>query len=120
MQNDNKKNDAIEQGINERQYGVQYGTDAYTHNMKKGVKSKQGEYSGDPSEMRHAPGYEGAVPGVNTPDIRLPGKSSRDDVSIPAINPPVPNRAWTEMKNRIESLSEEEKRTLYMGHNKLS
>ena len=41
MQNDNKKNDAIEQGINERQYGVQYGTDAYTHNMEKGVKSKK-------------------------------------------------------------------------------
>lgn len=117
---DNNKNDAIEQEINERQYGVQYGTDAYTHNMENVAKSNRGEYSGDPSEMRHAPGYEGAVPGVNTPGIRLPGKSSRDDVTIPAINPPVPNRAWTEMKNRIESLSEEEKRALYMGHNKLS
>ena len=120
MQKDKKINDATEQKINKRQNGVQYGIDANTQNMEKGVKSKQGEYSADPSEMRKAPGYEGAVPGVNTPDIRLPGSNSKDDVTIPAINPPVPNRAWTEMKNRIESLSEEEKRALYMGHNKLS
>ena len=45
----------------------------------------------DPSEMRKAPGYIEAVPGVNTPDI-----------SLPAVNPPVPNRAWTEMKRKLE------------------
>ncbi len=49
-------------------------------------------------------GYEDAVPGINTPGIELP-----------AFNPPVPNRAWTEMKNSIEHLSEEEKRNLYFG-----
>ncbi len=49
-------------------------------------------------------GYEDAVPGINTPGIELP-----------AFNPPVPNRAWTEMKNDIEHLSEQEKRNLYFG-----
>ena len=74
---------------------------------KKNEKNKKtGNYSGDPSEMRKAPGYTGAVPGVNTPDIELP-----------AFNPPVPNRAWTEMRKNLEidMLSEEEKRDLYVG-----
>ena len=46
----------------------------------------------------------GAVSGINTPGIELP-----------AYNPPVPNRAWTAMKNGldIDSLSEEEKREMY-------
>ncbi len=37
---------------------------------------------------------------------------------VPAIDPPVPNRAWTEMKlgRDIEELSEEEKAELYLGH----
>ena len=67
----------------------------------------QGKKAGDPSEMRKAPGYENAVPGVNTPNIELP-----------AFNPPVPNRAWTEMRRGldIEALSEEERRDLYIGH----
>lgn len=66
----------------------------------------KGRYDGDPSEMRKAPGYTNAVPGVNTPSIDLP-----------AFNPPVPNRAWTEMKNGkdIEALTEEERRELYVG-----
>lgn len=119
MQN-KKKNDAIEQGINNRESGVQYGIDAHTKNAGKGEASKASGFAADPSEMRKAPGYESAVPGVNTPDIRLPGAYNKQDVSIPAFNPPVPNRAWTEMKKNIESLSEEEKRNLYMGHNKLS
>ncbi len=47
-----------------------------------------------------------AIPGINTPGIELP-----------AFNPPVPNRAWTAMKNELEvkSLSEGEKRDLYLG-----
>ena len=52
----------------------------------------------------------GAVSGINTPDIELP-----------AFNPPVPNRAWTAMRQGldIEMLSEEEKRDLYIGHDGL-
>ena len=51
-------------------------------------------------------GPEGAVPGINTPGI-VP----------PAFNPPVPNRAWTAMRNGldVDSLTEEEKRELYYG-----
>ncbi len=71
---------------------------------KKNNNKTQGDFSGDPSKMRKAPGYENAVPGVNTPNIELP-----------AYNPPVPNRAWTEMKNSIEALSPEERRDLLMG-----
>ena len=73
-------------------------------------KDKKANYSNDASEMRKAPGYENAVPGVNTPNIELP-----------AFNPPVPNRAWTAMRNGldIEELSEDEKRDLYMGRDSL-
>ena len=48
----------------------------------------------------------GAVSGINTPGIELP-----------AFNPPVPNRAWTAMRNGldIDQLSEEEKREMYFG-----
>lgn len=47
-----------------------------------------------------------ATPGINSPEI-----------SVPVYNPPVPNRAWTAMKNGkdIDELSEEEKRMLYYG-----
>ena len=47
-----------------------------------------------------------SIPGINTPGIELP-----------AFNPPVPNRAWTAMKNGldIEALSPEEKADLYLG-----
>ena len=76
--------------------------------MTKDKKNKNGNYSGDPSEMRKAPGYENAVPGVNSPEI-----------APPAYNPPVPNRAWTEMKNQIEALSDEEKRDYYLGKRKI-
>ena len=46
-----------------------------------------------------------SVPGINNPEIALP-----------AYNPPVPNRAWTAMRQGvdIDDLSEEEKRDLYM------
>lgn len=48
-----------------------------------------------------------AVVGINTPGI-VP----------PPYNPPVPNRAWTAMRNGvdIDELSEEEKRDLYLGN----
>ena len=48
----------------------------------------------------------GAVSGINSPDVELP-----------AYNPPVPNRAWTAMRNGmdIDALSEEEKREMYLG-----
>ena len=57
-------------------------------------------------EDRYLPGMTNSLPGINTPEI-----------SLPAFNPPVPNRAWTAMKSGmdIEELSEEEKRDLYLG-----
>lgn len=78
--------------------------------MQKNEKKNKVGYSADPSEMRKAPGYEESVPGVNSPNIELP-----------AINPPVPNRAWTEMKRDLELnvLSDEEKRDLYIGRNRI-
>ena len=74
--------------------------------MKSKDSSKSSGYSRDESEMRKAPGYSGPVPGVNTPNIELP-----------KYNPPVPNRAWTEMRlgKDIDELSEEERRDLYIG-----
>ena len=47
---------------------------------------------------------------MNTPNIELP-----------AFNPPVPNRAWTEMRRGkdIDELTEEEKRDLYVGRDEL-
>ena len=47
-----------------------------------------------------------SVPGINSPEI-----------APPAFNPPVPNRAWTAMKNGkdIDELTDEEKRMLYYG-----
>ena len=83
--------------------------------------SSNGHFDSDPSEMRKAPGYNGSVPGVNTPDIRLPGVNMMGDVSVPAYNPPVPNRAWTAMKMGMDitELSEEEKRDLYVGRDRL-
>lgn len=52
----------------------------------------------------------GAVSGINTPSIELP-----------AFNPPVPNRAWTAMRQGmdIDSLTEEEKRDMYYGRDGL-
>ena len=48
----------------------------------------------------------GAVSGINTPGIELP-----------AFNPPVPNRAWTAMRQGIDidELTDEEKRDMYYG-----
>ena len=54
---------------------------------------------------------------------RLPGKEKKINplgeggIAIPAMDPPVPNRAWTEMRlgKDIDELSEEEKADLYLG-----
>ena len=61
-------------------------------------------------EDRQLPGMPNSTMGINNPEI-FP----------PAQNPPVPNRAWTAMKNGrdIEELSEEEKRDLYIGHDNM-
>ncbi|MBE6536595.1 MAG: hypothetical protein E7673_01450 [Ruminococcaceae bacterium] len=119
VKNSTIANGAEKQNINNRERGVQYGADT-TENMTNKNVSKKGSFSSDPSEMRKAPGYNGSVPGVNTPDIRLPGAEMKQDVSVPAFNPPVPNRAWTAMKMGmdIEQLSEEEKRDLYVGRDR--
>ena len=52
----------------------------------------------------------GAISGINTPGVELP-----------AYNPPVPNRAWTAMRKGldIDSLSEEEKRSMYLGRDNI-
>ena len=67
------------------------------NNTKKGAKKNLGGYRKD------APG---AISGINTPGVELP-----------AYNPPVPNRAWTAMRNGvdIDALTEEEKRSLNLG-----
>ena len=51
-----------------------------------------------------------STPGINTPEV-----------SLPAFNPPVPNRAWTAMRAGldIEDLTEEEKRELYYGRDNI-
>ena len=65
-------------------------------NEREDIKVKKNQstdaFSRDNSEMRKKPDVTGAVPGVNTPDIE-----------VPAYNPPVPNRAWTEMKKDYEN-----------------
>ena len=55
--------------------------------------------------LNDRPGPDGTA-GINSPSI-----------SLPAFNPPVPNRAWTAMRagKDIEELTEEEKRDLYVG-----
>ncbi len=52
------------------------------------------------------------IPGINTPGVGM---------GLPAFNPPVPNRAWTAMRNGvdIDNLTEEEKRDLYWGKDPL-
>ena len=114
MQNkhENNKKTAESQGINNREYGTQYGADIAKESA---TSEKNSGFAADPSQMRKAPGYYGSVPGVNTPDMRFPSAEEKHDVSIPAFNPPVPNRAWTEMRKHlsIEAMSEQEKRELY-------
>ena len=60
-----------------------------------------------PPTDRFDKGYNtNSIPGINSPEI-----------SLPAFNPPVPNRAGTAMRAGvdIDELSAEEKRELYYG-----
>ncbi len=69
-------------------------------------KNSMSRREGGPA-TRFDRGFEtNSIPGVNTPEI-----------SAPAFNPPVPNRAWTAMRAGldIDELSEEEKLELYYG-----
>ena len=69
-------------------------------------KNPQNKKTAPPTD-RYDKGYgTNSIPGINSPEI-----------SLPAFNPPVPNRAWTAMRAGldIEALSEEEKRELYYG-----
>ena len=63
-----------------------------------------------PESERFPGNKQNSVPGINTPEI-----------SPPAFNPPVPNRAWTAMCNGvdIDELSEEEKRDMYLGRDNI-
>lgn len=59
-----------------------------------------------PESERFPGNKQNSVPGINSPEI-----------SLPAFNPPVPNRAWTAMRSGvdIEELTEEERRDMYLG-----
>jgi len=72
---------------------------------KKKIDKTDGKTEIPMPERRNTTSSE--VPGINTPGIELP-----------AFNPPVPNRAWTAMRNGVDisELSEDEKRDLYVGH----
>ena len=71
------------------------------------LKTSQTEEKKVRNYRKDAPG---AVSGINTPGIELP-----------AFNPPVPNRAWTAMRQGrdISELTEEEKRDMYYGRDNI-
>lgn len=73
---------------------------------KNGNINRRPYFTPDPSSMRKAPGYIEAVPGVNTPNIEIdpvdPDEINTTVTELPDYNPPVPNRAWTEMKKKYE------------------
>ena len=77
------------------------------HKNEKTKKTNETEKKNVRNYRKDAPG---AVSGINNPGIELP-----------AFNPPVPNRAWTAMKNGldIDELSEEEKRDMYFGRDSI-
>ena len=64
-------------------------------NKKDRVAEQDGRYGNDATS---------AIPGINTPGIELP-----------AFNPPIPNRAWTAMRNGMdfEELTPEEREEMY-------
>ena len=50
----------------------------------------------------------------------LKAKAEYPDIELPAFNPPVPNRAWTEMRGGTpESEAEKDKKGLYDGNENL-
>ncbi|MBQ7386931.1 MAG: hypothetical protein IJW03_02065 [Clostridia bacterium] len=73
---------------------------------KKNLRTNETEKYNVRNYRKDAPG---AVSGINNPGIELP-----------AFNPPVPNRAWTAMRQGkdIDELSEDEKADLYLGHDR--
>ncbi len=77
-------------------------------NDKKNFPPKSATYK--PESERFPGNKQNSVPGINSPEI-----------SLPAFNPPVPNRAWTAMRKGmdIDELSEEEKRDMYLGKDNL-
>ena len=74
------------------------------------MKDKNKTHINPDGDDRYPLGQTNSVPGINTPEI-----------SLPDFNSPVPNRAWTAMKNGmdIDGLSEEEKRMLYLGRDEI-
>ena len=74
-------------------------------NEKKKQEPKKSTTNGK-NENGYRKDAPGATSGINTPGIDLP-----------AFNPPVPNRAWTAMRQGldIDELTEEERRDLYIG-----
>ncbi len=67
------------------------------------MKDKEYKNLNPDGDDRYPAGQTNSVPGINTPEI-----------SLPAFNPPVPNRAWTAMKGGkdISELSYEERMML--------
>ncbi len=78
--------------------------------MEKDNKKKTAEAAEKHNVRNYRKDAPGAVSGINTPGIELP-----------AFNPPVPNRAWTAMRQGldIDNLTEEEKRDMYYGRDNL-
>ena len=73
-------------------------------------KNPQSKKNSAPTD-RYDKGYgTNSIPGINTPEI-----------SLPAFNPPVPNRAWTAMRAGldIDELTDEERRDLYPGRDNI-
>lgn len=63
-----------------------------------------------------------SVNDYNVPEAEsFPGKESsainNPNIELPAFNPPVPNRAWTAMRQGldIDELTEQEKADMYLG-----
>ena len=74
--------------------------------MEKNNKKKTTDNTEKNNVRNYRKDAPGAVSGINTPGIELP-----------AFNPPVPNRAWTAMRQGkdIDQLTDEEKRDMYYG-----
>ena len=74
--------------------------------MEKNNKKKTTDNTEKYNVRNYRKDAPGAVSGINTPGIELP-----------AFNPPVPNRAWTAMRQGedIDQLTDEEKREMYYG-----